>query len=707
MLTAHSLIDDDVDDYQAGDIEEAAQDIAEDGDSDDERLQADIRKLDRDVDAFRATMMDSDSEREDNLDPLLQGRKRTRKQGSGRKRRKVGGGGGGREFEPSIEIKVALSQATDAMVGFKLDEAQELVEEVIRQNAEVYDAWMLLSSIHQKRGNSAEALMCMCFSAHLRPRDFDGWITCANFALSDETEGQREHNVGLAQTCFSAAIIARPRSLKARLGKANCALENGQSSAAAAEYTKILQKRPYRIQVLRNFAEAAFDTRNARKHVAKASEFYEKIIAHVRQGGQLHRGSFEWSDVLIYVEMCSFLERYEDAARALRSLARFMIGRQEETFWDDFVDDDREWDEEDDRKRECEQYDPHKYDDDLYGPALPLDLRAKLAMYRLKLSQKDEAMRHLTWLPMTGLGNLRVHEYFEDSPFVIKELADQLLENSLAQKALETYEFYDRLQPGELDAEVLIQKGRCYLELNDRVTAEDLFIQALEADDDNIEARYELAQLYEMHQEKDEAFVLVNEALRLAHDLEEEDKLDKDWNEGVFDELDPAEAKALHRRRIRRKIMREKRAGQRPKRGKQYVRRMVGAKKREIYERNVTESFRAKYQKVQELRTRIADGDLDLEDEWMAAAGDLVDDFRSFKDFYPWDKYLTYMGYGSFFKENKPKESQGEDTTQAGGRTREGTRAETVAPQGQEELAAMAERLQKSESIFLSVKKSC
>jgi general transcription factor 3C polypeptide 3 (transcription factor C subunit 4) len=30
----------------------------------------------------------------------------------------------------------------------------------------------------------------------------------------------------------------------------------------------------------------------------------------------------------------------------------------------------------------------------------------------------------------------------------------------------------------------------------------------------------------------------------------------------------------------------------------------------------------------------------------MKAAKDLIDDFRSYKDFYPWDKYIKYLGYG-------------------------------------------------------------
>lgn len=671
-------------------------------DSDDERLTADIKKLDRDVAAFRATMMDHDSDPEDMIDPSLVVRKRGRPKGSGRTKKRKVGGGGGATIEPSLEIKIALGEASDALMRRDLDEALRIVEEIIRVNGETHEAFLMLSTIHQERGQTGAAIMAMCLASHLKPRDFHGWLTCAQFALSDDTEGSREQNLEIAQLCYSAAIRANPKSLKARMGKANCALEAGRSSVAAAEFVKVLRKRPHNMHALRCLAEAAFDTRSARKYVELARDFYEQAIVHVRGGGELQRGTFEWSDVTVYVEMCAFLERYSDAACALRSLSRFMIGRQDETFWDLYVDDDREWDQDEERRREVEQYVPNKYPYGLYGPALPLDLRAKLAIYRLRLGHKEEAARHLDWIPFAEHTNAPIHEYFEDSPFVIKDLANQLFENKEIERALGFYEFYERLLADDADPEVLVHKGKCYLELQDQQTAEDLFIQALEADDDNIDARYELAQLYEAHQEKEEAFVLVNEALRLAHNLEEEDRFDKDWNLDADEDLDPAEAKALHRRRIRRKIMREKKAGQRPKRSRrQYVRRMVGRAKRDMYEQSVTETFRIKYQNVQELRARIAGGDLNVEDEWMAAAGDLVDDFRSFKEFYPWDKYLSFMGYGSFFKENakKNEEQQADEPEQREnvGRMREGTRAATVAPQGQEELAAMAERLQKSE----------
>lgn len=664
-----------------------------DRDSDDERLNADITKLDADVAAFKESMASYSSDSDDvPIDPSLlfnagQKRKQPARGPRTTKRRRKG-----RILEPTADIKQRLSLASDAFMRRDFDHAYEVLSEIIRINAETYDAWMMLSSIYQERRQMPEAIMAMCFAAHLHPGDFHGWMTVAQFALDDTTPGERERNLEVAQLCYSAAIKANRKSLKARIGKANCALEAGRSSIAAGEYVKVLKQRPYNMGVLRNLAEAAFDTRSAKKYIDQARGFYEQAIAHVRVGGQHLKGTFMWSDVIIYVEMCAFLERYADAALALRSLSRMLIGRQEETYWDRYVDDDREWDQEEDRRREVPEYSPEKYPYDSYGPALPLDLRAKLAVYRLKLGQEEEATRHLQWLPAAeGHENYLVHTYFEDSPFVIKELADQLFENRRITTALDFYNFYGRLT-GIYDSETLVQLGKCYLEMQDQATAEEMFIKAIEEDDENIDARYELAQMYEIAQEHEEAFLLANEALQLQHDqkLEEEDE--------DYEDEEPAAAKERKKRNFRRKYQREKVKAERPKRvRRQYVRRMASKAKREMYEHNVTESFRNKYQRVQELREKMASGDKEVEDEWMAAAQDLVDDFRSFKEFYPWDKYLNFMGYGSFFEENRRK-AQEKQHTEAENAEVPTEQAERDAAPGDNGLVAMAERLQQSKS---------
>lgn len=683
-----------------------------DADSDDFRLQADIAKLDNDVALFKASHMEPESE--DLIDPRLSlgsGRKRGPKVGSGRptKRQRRGPAVRG-AAEPTAEVKMLLARASLLLTSDDPDGALEILSEVVRLNAETHEAWATMATVYDRQGRGAEALMAMCFAAHLRPRDFHGWMSCAQYALNGGDDDDRAHNVEVAQLCYSAAIRANPRSLKARIGKANCALEAGRSSVAAAEYVKVLRRRPYNMAILRNMAEAAFDTRSARKYVERTKEFYELAINHARTGGQHLRGSFEWPDVTIFVEMCAFLERYSDAALALRSLTRMLLGRQEETFWDDYVDDDREWDQEEDRRREVPEYVPGRYPAELYNRRLTRELRARLAIYRLKLGQEEEATRHLQWLsptPNPGFvtiqespdGHIMEDRSLEDSPHIIKELADQLFVNRRITDALEFYDFYEQVT-GELDSDLLVQKGKCHLQMEDQQAAEDYFIKAIEADDDNIDARYELAQMYEAHQEEEEAFLLVNEAIQLATVQQKEDEEDEEYAGGEEEEEeDPAAAKVRQRRRIRRKILRDKTKGKKPQRVKrQYVRRMAGRANREMYENKVTESFRSKYHKVLELRERMAAGDLAAEDEWMAAAQDLVVDFRSFKEFYPWDKYLNFMGYGSFFQENRKRaqekqaaEEAGEGADGGGARSRAGT----VAPQ-QPELAAMAERLQNS-----------
>lgn len=665
-----------------------------DRDSDDERLNADITKLDADVAAFKESMAHYSSDSDEiPIDPSLlfgasQKRSKPTKGPRTTKRRRKG-----RTLEPSADIKQRLGLASDFFMKRDFEQAYEVLSEIIRINAETYDAWMMLSSIYQERMQMPEAIMAMCFAAHLHPGDFHGWMTVAQFALDDTTPGERERNLEVAQLCYSAAIKANRKSLKARIGKANCALEAGRSGIAAGEYVKVLKQRPFNMGVLRNLAEAAFDTKSAKKYIEQAKGFYEQVIAHVRAGGQHLKGEFMWSDVIIYVEMCAFLEMYSDAALALRSLSRMLIGRQDETYWDDYVDDDREWDQEEERRREVPEYIPDRYPYAFYGPALPLDLRAKLAVYRLKLGQEEEATRHLQLLPATEeQGSFIIHAYFGDSPFVIKELADQLFENRRITIALDFYNFYGRLT-GALDSETLVQVGKCYLEMQDQATAEEMFIKAIEQDDDNIDARYELAQMYEIAQEHEEAFLLANEALQLQQDQRLED------DDGDYQDEEPAVAKERKKRNLRKKLQREKAKAERPKRvRRQYVRRMASKAKREMYENNVTESFRNKYQKVQELRESMASGDKEAEDEWMAAAQDLVDDFRSFKEFYPWDKYLTFMGYGSFFAENRRKAQDKQHTEVQNAEAAPEVTGKN-ANSGGNNLAAMAERLQQSKSI--------
>ena len=51
------------------------------------------------------------------------------------------------------------------------------------------------------------------------------------------------------------------------------------------------------------------------------------------------------------------------------------------------------------------------------------------------------------------------------------------------------------------------------------------------------------------------------------------------------------------------------------------------------------------YQTMQDERDMMRAGDADSTEAWLEAARALTDDFRSCKAFYPWDKYVKFLGY--------------------------------------------------------------
>jgi len=62
------------------------------------------------------------------------------------------------------------------------------------------------------------------------------------------------------------------------------------------------------------------------------------------------------------------------------------LGRGRETHWDDIVEDDREWDSKDiPRRSQVQHFSPGQYGSMTYGDGLPLEIRIKLGIYRLRL----------------------------------------------------------------------------------------------------------------------------------------------------------------------------------------------------------------------------------------------------------------------------------------------------------------------------------
>jgi len=313
----------------------------------------------------------------------------------GRGRARIGRGGRSRGVfrgprraaEPTGDIRLRLSKASEAFIAEKYDEARFIISEVIRINAETHEAWTMLATIFRELGDVDKSLMALMYAAHLRPKHVASWFTSAKFAL-EETGKNRLKYLPSALFCYASAVRADPKSLEARFGKAAVYREQGNLSSAISEYRTILNRQPHDTRVLRILAEVYIDKGDAET----AKELYKDSIAHFKASSNDFTQSFGWSDADIYIELYAYLQQYDAAIKEIKSLARWLLGREAEDFWDSVTKDDREWDSGNSRRVELPGFTANKFPLSTYGAGLPLEFRIKLGSYRLHLGQHDEAM---------------------------------------------------------------------------------------------------------------------------------------------------------------------------------------------------------------------------------------------------------------------------------------------------------------------------
>jgi general transcription factor 3C polypeptide 3 (transcription factor C subunit 4) len=234
-------------------------------------------------------------------------------------------------------------------------------------------------------------------------------------------------------------------------------------------------------------------------------------------------------------------------------------------------------------------------------------------------------------------------------PQLFNGLASHLLEAGLVHESLEYYELLRAACP---TATVLLQVGRCHLRLHNRTAAEELFLEAINVDEDNVDARIELATMYELAKEDEEAFILVNEAL------------------GLLAKMDLVRTK---RRPYRRRGPYGQSSRHRP-------RRFVDPKKRMEEENARAELVKEKFAAARALRERLGQGDESTAGAWMDLAKELVDDFRYVKHFYSWDHYLRYLGVGGQGAKRPGAEDQGQNLSSMAERLSRSTCLQPLSP---------------------------
>ncbi len=295
--------------------------------------------------------------------------------------------------EPSLEIQLLLAKANDAFITKDLEKAEELATRVILMNAETYAAYVLLSSILLERGETELGIIAQMSAAHLRPKDPTVWQHCVDLILEKGREN-RASFLKDAIYCYTRMVQINPKDVASRYQKAMLLYELEHKARAAQELELLLKMLPHDPTVLKQLAEVYVDL----GEIDKAKQRYRQHMTVSMDPDEPPENKFTWSDVNIYVELFGYEDQYKKGITELKSLARWQLGREAETYWDDVQEDDREWDADDHpRRAEVPSFQSGRFPRGSYGDGLPLELRIKLGIYRLRASKGDlnEAMVRL------------------------------------------------------------------------------------------------------------------------------------------------------------------------------------------------------------------------------------------------------------------------------------------------------------------------
>lgn len=216
------------------------------------------------------------------------------------------------------------------------------------------------------------------------------------------------------------------------------------------------------------------------------------------------------------------------------------------------------------------------------------------------------------------------------------QVGPKLIEAGHYQYALTFYQSLKRY-PDLRTPAFYIGMGKCFQGIGFGFKAEDCFQMAIKMDDDNVDARMELATMYEQLGEQEQAFIYVNEVMsikraqnfKLRPGLKPSEKRAR--IDGPLPEPDtPKSELALMPTRVPRTYK---------------PRRLAEPAEKLKDEAARTEQLQSQYHTMRNAHKGMRNGDLQATNEWLGAARDLTDDFRGFKPFYPWEKYVKFLGY--------------------------------------------------------------
>lgn len=595
------------------------------------------------------------------------GRGRGRGRGGNKSRGRGGRGlkrGPRQPIEPSKEFAALQKAAIDVFIDqHDYDRALNLIQQAISINPEVYSAHALMSEIYFTKGDDERGIAALFSGAHAAPRDATVWHQVADACLQ-KTSLDRNRSLQQAAYCFARIIDIDHNDLDSRFQRAAINRELGLLTTALKEFEKILAVMPHNPSVLQQIAEICLEL----GEIEKAKELYRDCISYHETSGLLGEDAFSWSDVNVYVELFVTEGEYEEAISILKSLSRWILGRADERYWDDITDDDREWDPADDPRRILTPlFVPEKYSSQSYGFGLPLELRVKLGMYRLKMGKdhRSEALNHFEWLePEDTEPGAKVFEYSD----LFRDVGEALRDAKEYEEALRFFEPLKGINVFS-DTDFWLAVASSSYVCGNIDQARECYENARDSDELCAEARTQLAKIYKGMGRREEALKHAREALEIGRralirperrryerreareareaaerDLRNTHKLAIPSLEVTMAKLKPIEVKDVQGRYKLSLVSnypgREAKLEERAAKRKRML--QMSAEEAEVYHTNNIQSL---YSKLQEVTPGMRRGDMVARNTWLECADDLIHDFRSNRVFFPAERHVRFEGF--------------------------------------------------------------
>ncbi|KAM0717663.1 hypothetical protein Q7P37_007515 [Cladosporium fusiforme] len=415
-----------------------------------------------------------------------------------------------RAEDPGPEFKKLQAQATEAFLSGQLNRAMDLARQAVMINPEIYVAHSLLSDILIAKGQQKDALGALMTGANIK-KDPDLWLLVANKTLEMAGAFRTRAEYDQAVFCLSKAIHYShgEDTFELRTQRRDLHLDAGHDVKARTDTKLLLRARPDDLDNLKLYAELCFESKD-HFEMAAGRETYENTFKLFEDKDTFGDAEGQWTHLNLYLDLVERTREPVHAVFQLKRVARWFLGRKEDEFWDDVTEDDREFDSGHERRYEIPEFrNSSNHSQDAYGDGLPLDLRVKFGMFRLKMKKQEEALRHFDHIYDLRDDIANVYDLFYT-------IGDTLRLSSMYDHAIRFYKPIEVLED-ELTDQYWISMAACYRGLKDFDEAEKCYKAVIELDPDHAPARAELAKMLadDMGQ-KDKAITVIRDLIAMG-----------------------------------------------------------------------------------------------------------------------------------------------------------------------------------------------